>query len=1059
LKKLLPFLVLFVSIIGGAKAQPVVKGTVSNDRGETLPGVNILIRNTTSGTSSDVNGSYTLSVPDLAKTELVFSFVGYQTQTVRLSGRSKLDVVLEEDLQSIEDVVVIGYGEVRKRDLTGSISRVSENENIARQYNTVDALLQGRAAGVQVSSNSGSPGGAISVRIRGTNSLRGNNEPLYVVDGVIINSAGEDVKNASTDANELQTDQNGLTGINPRDIESVEILKDASATAIYGSRGANGVVLITTKKGDSKEGNDKINIYSTTDLSWISKRIDLLDPIGYARFQNEKDQLMGSNPGYKIEGNQVYKITYSTDPEGQVISQTGTTPLPLIDWQDAIYELAISNNQGLSISGKRNKTNYYFSSGYNITNGIVASTNVKQGDLRMNISGEISPRLDFDSRISGFYQKGSFAQAGSRSGGNRSFTKQVLTYRPIVGYADETGEELDLEISNPYAWLEDYDDLTEEARLNLSTSFEYRISKDLKYKIQGGVDYRTKNRERWYGLGVFKGGLDNGIANYSDLNRKSYTVDNILTYAKRIRESDLTAMAAFTYDGSVTKNTIYEVSDFRVKTLRSKAPQLGQIVQQPYTLLYLDESIFSGIGRITYSLLRKYILTASLRADQSSKFAKGKQNGLFPSAAFAWHLGEENFIKKLGWFHNLKYRLGFGITGNQAILPYQTLPTYSTVYYVDAGNNTLIGSVPSRIANEKLTWETTRQWNTGLDISLLKGKLNATVDLYYKTTRDLLQELQLPTSTGFGFMTVNRGEIANKGIEVSVDGMIFSKKEFSLEAGGHISINRNKVLKLGLPASEVWIDKTASQEVFYLGNEISSGNYLKAPANIFMEGKPLGMFWGYQTGGIYQDQPAADAGPKYFGNPNKAGDLIFIDQNGDGNISITDRTFIGNPNPDFTYGMNLTATYRNLTLKVLLDGVYGNQIVNGYNQEIGFAEMSSKNILADAYFNAWRADNPSNTNPRIGFSMQNQGFCDFIIEDGSYMRLNNITLGYDVKFKKQAVKNLNLYVSGRNLFYITRYSGYEPQVTSYLFDGSIMGVDWVGTPNVKSVLIGLNLVF
>jgi hypothetical protein len=308
-------------------------------------------------------------------------------------------------------------------------------------------------------------------------------------------------------------------------------------------------------------------------------------------------------------------------------------------------------------------------------------------------------------------------------------------------------------------------------------------------------------------------------------------------------------------------------------------------------------------------------------------------------------------------------------------------------------------------------------------------------------------------------MTINRGSVENRGLEFSLDGHIVKSKKFSVEAGGHISFNRSKVVELGLPKSEVWIDKKSSMEVFYLGNEISSGNYLKAPANIFMEGKPLGMFWGYETNGVYADQAAATTGPKYFGNANKPGDLVFVDQNGDGNISIADRTFIGNPNPDFTYGMDFTIRYGNISLKALFDGVYGNEIVNGYSQEIGFAETSTKNTLADAYYKAWRPDNQITSHPRIGFTMQNQGFCDYIIEDGSYVRLNNITLGYDVKLKKSFIKNINLYASGKNLFYITRYTGYEPQVTSYLFDGSIIGVDWVGTPNVKSVLFGLNLTF
>ncbi len=1040
-------------------AQTSVSGVVKSTSGEFLPGVNIVISGKTTGTVTNLNGEFIIQVPDVENAQLTFSFIGFQTQTIDLKGRTSLDVELIETFQDLDEVVVIGYGEVAKRDLTGSVAKVSESENIARQYNTVDAMLQGRAAGVQVTSNPGSPNGAVSVRIRGTNSLRGNNEPLYVIDGVIINSAGEDVLDASSDANELQTDQNGLTGLNPRDIESIEVLKDASATAIYGSRGANGVVLITTKKGSSEKGKAKINFYATTDFSHILKKIDVMDAISYANYMNENDVLNGSSPRYLVDGSLIYPMSYTTNEEGEAVGTPGTTPLLQVDWQDEVYELAVSHSEGITISGNSEKTNYYFSAGYHDTKGIVETTTVKSGDIRLNLTSSLTPKLTMDNRVSAMYQKGTFAQAGSKSGGNRSFTKQVLTYRPLVGLSQDL-DDTDLEISNPYGFLEDFDDITEENRINVSSSLEYEFLKGLKYKVRGGVDYRTKDRQRWYGLQIFQGEKENGIANYSDLKRYSYTIDNILSYSGKIAKGHrINATAAATYDAVNFKNSLYEITDFPVKTLRSEAPQLGQIVTQPQSIVYADEAIFSLLGRINYTLSDKYIFTASFRADQSSKFAGGNKWGYFPSLAAAWRLGEESFIKDLGWFYNLKLRVGWGQTGNQAIKPYQTLSTYNTSYYVDASGNTIIGNVPARIANADLTWEKTEQLNAGLDISFFDGRLNATIDGYYKTTQDLLQDISLPTSSGFNSMTINRGKIENKGIEISVDGVLLNKKDFTFSAGGHFSVNRNKVLSLGLTPSPVWIDGKQSDEVFYLGANVSTGTYFKAPANIFMEGQPIGMFWGYQTNGVYQDQPAADVGPTYFGTANKAGDLVFVDQNGDGNISIEDRTFIGNPNPDFTYGFDFTVSWKNFTLKALFDGVYGNDIANGYNLEVGFAEGLSKNLLADAYNMAWRTDQPSNAYTRIGYSQQNQGFPDVIVEDGSYLRLNNVTLGYDIPFTNGFLSNINLYVSGQNLLYFTSYSGYNPQVTSFLYDGTIMGVDWVGTPNVRTVLFGVNVTF
>jgi len=1057
------FILLFILMASGFSfAQTTISGSVKSSEGESLPGVNVVISGTTTGTITDLDGNYSLPINDSKNTELTFSFIGFASQTIEVNGRTQINIALEESFQDLDEVVVVGYGTMSKRDLTGSVAQVKESENIARQYNTVDALLQGRVAGVQVSSNAGSPGGAISVRIRGTNSLRGNNEPLYVIDGIIISSAAEDVMDASTDSNELQAAQNGLVGINPRDIESIEILKDASATAIYGSRGANGVVLITTKKGEAGSTKPRINVYASTEINWISKKIDVLDPIRFAEFQNEADVVDGANQGYHIDGTQIYPITYETDNDGNETPVIGDTPLIQVDWQDEMYEMGFSHNEGVTFSGNNDKTNYYFSAGYGNIKGIVETSNINKGDLRLNLSTELAPKLKFDNRISLTYQTGTFAQSGGRAGSSRSFTKQILSYRPVLGADGEDIDDIDLDISNPYSWITDFDDITEEVRANISTSLEYEIIKGLKYKLRAGVDYRTKDRSRWYDTGIRKGELVNAAANYSNMKRYSYTIDNILSYVKRInRDNRINATAAITYDGSNLKNAIYEIENFPVKVLRSEAPQLGSVLAQPYALLYREEAIFSTIGRVNYNLKDKYIITASFRADQSSKFATDNQWGYFPSAAVAWRASEESFIKDLDVFHNFKVRLGWGLTGNQAIQPYQTLSTYSTAYYVDANGNTLIGSAPARIANPDLTWETTDQLNAGIDISVFSGRLNLTADAYYKTTKDLLQDIQLPTSAGFSSMTINRGEIINKGIEFSLDGIIVNKKDFTIDAGAHISFNKGEIGKLGISPSSVWRDGVEYQESYYMGSSVSTGTYFKSPANIFMEGQPIGLFWGYESDGIYADQTAAENGPTNTGNVNQAGDIIYVDQNMDGNIDDKDFTFIGDPNPEFMFGFDFSINYKGFTLKALFDGVYGNEIANGYTTELGIPETSSKNILASAYENAWREGEVVNaeTGPRIGYTLAGRPFSDFIIEDGSYLRLNNVTLGYDLPIKSDVFSNINIYASARNLFYLTNYSGYEPQVTSYIFDGGIIGVDWVGTPNVKTVLAGINITF
>jgi len=1042
-------------MVSSIYGQNIIKGKVlDKNTGEPLIGATVSIPNLNIGTITDIDGRFELEIPQDVKRFKV-TYIGYNGKNIEIDPEKEKYTIKLISGEMLDEVVIVGYGNLKKSDLTGSVTKLIEDVKTARQYSGVDELLQGRIAGVNVSSNAGATNGAISVRIRGTNSLRGNNEPLYVVDGVIINSAGEDVLNATNDANELQTAQNGLTGLNPRDIKSIEILKDASATAIYGSRGANGVVLITTKGGDRVDGKAVINAYSTTSVHSVTKKIDVLDPLKFARYQNETNAVLGYDPRYVIEGDDIYSIKSYSDTS----IVTNSYPARPIDWQNDIYQRGITYNTGFSIAGKKNKTSYYFSAGYNDINGIVETTKFRKGDLRLNLNSKVSPKLTLDNRIALTYQQGTFAQAGSKSGGNRSFTKQILTYRPLVDSLEESDDN-DLEISNPYAWLTDFDDIIKETRINVSTSLEYKIMKNLRYKLRAGTDFRLKARDKWYGTAIFIGGIENGIANYSSLNRKSYTVDNIFTYTKNIRKfHKLNTMLAVTYDGSEKSNEIFEITDFPIKTLRSSAPQLGQVISQPRAIFLENEAIFSGLGRLNYSYKNKYILTTSFRADKSSKFAKGKQWGYFPSAAFAWRLGEEDFIKNLDIFYNLKLRFGWGVTGNQAIRPYQTLSTYHTDYYVDGNGTTIIGSVPSRIANPNLTWESTEQYNVGTDISVFDGNLSMTVDAYYKKTKDLLQNINLPTSTGFPFMTVNRGSLENKGLELALDAILIHNKEMDFSMGGHISFNRNKVLSLGLPASTVWIDGIEREEVFYYGNTVSTGTYFKAPANIFMEGQPIGMFWGFETNGVYRDEEAASAGPTYKGNANHAGDLVFVDQNGDDNIDSDDRTFIGNPNPDFTYGFDFSLSYKRFTLKALFDGVYGNDIANGYNLELGFAEGQFKNILTSTYDNAWRPEQPDNTGTRVGFNMMHEGFVDLIVEDGSYLRLNILTLSYDIPVKKSLFNNMNVYVSGRNLFYFTDYSGYEPQVTSFLYDGTIMGVDWVGTPNVRTILFGVNLGF
>ncbi|MFY0714937.1 TonB-dependent receptor [Seonamhaeicola sp. NFXS20] len=1029
-----------------------ISGEVKDEAGLPLPGTNVIEKGTNNGVTTDFDGKFSINVAN-ENAILSISYIGYEPVELPVKGKHNVSIILKENLALLDEVVVIGYGEVRRQDLTGAVSSVKAEENVSRQYNSVDMMLQGRAAGVQVSSNAGNPGQSINVNIRGINTLSGKSQPLYVIDGVIVDSGGEDVLQAVDDTNEYQAPQNGLTGISPQDIASMEVLKDASATAIYGSRGANGVVLITTKKG--KLGAPTINVFTSSDLSVISNKLDMMSPMTYTKFRLEQAELNNADPEFYIDGQNIYPITYD---DGEAI--IGQQPVRKIDWQDEMYETALSTNTGITISGAADETKYYFSANYRDQNGLVKNSNLKNGNLRLNLSRDLTSRLEIDTRMSLNYRELDFAQAGNRSGSNRSFTLQTLKYRPLL-----TGDEsidVESELSNPYAWINDYDDITEEMRIQAVNSLKFKITDNLKYSFLIGLDYRNKERSVWYGTTTYRGNLQNGNLGISTLRRYSYTMNHLLSYNKKFgKKHRIKSTIGFTYDANNSKYGRYEVADFPVQSLRTKSPQAGQNVVRPLAFTYLDESIKSLLFRTNYTLNNKYLVTASFRADGSSKFADGNKWGFFPAVALAWKLNNEPFLDN-GLFDDLKLRVGWGQTGNQSISAYSTLSQYgptTTSNYVDTNNGIIVGNVVSGIANPDLTWETTNQFNLGLDIGMKDNRLTANIDLYTKNTKDLLQQLEIGPSNGFTTMPVNLGEISNKGIEMSLNYVAVDSPNLNITVGGNIGINRNKIEKLGLAPSTVWINGQESEKVFYFGEIISTGS-LQVPANIFMEGQPIGMFWGYKTDGIYQTDEDATAGPTFNGISNVAGDVVFVDQNNDGNIDGDDRTFIGNPNPDFTYGFNLSAKYKRFNLSALFSGVYGNDVANATLSQIGYATLTSSNALNDAYVNAWRTDAPSNTYPRIGWNYGESQFTDRMVESGSFLRLDNITIGYDLPVKNlNFLSKANIYFSANNLFTITNYSGYDPVATSYMFEGGIMGVDWLGTPNAKNYLVGINISF
>lgn len=1031
LKAIFIFIIFFNMDNAVAQQNTRIKGTVTEENGEIIAGVTVKVKGIQIGTITDSVGKYVILIPSGSNAVLVFSHLGYKGKQVTVGSQKIIDVQMARDVTSLDEVVIIGYGQVEKKDVTGSIATIKPTENDAIQFNSVDALIRGRATGVQVTQSNGSPGGALNVKIRGINSLRGNDQPLYVVDGIIISNASLDTKDVFSAGNNAsnQESQNGLTGINPQDIASIQILKDASATAIYGSRGANGVVIITTKQGNA--GAQQINFSSTVGIAKVSKQIKVLDGPSYAKYQNELAALNSLPPVYSLD------------------------TLQYIYWQDDLQQTAITQDYRISFSGasKNDKSNYYIAGGHSNFRGVIKNSGLSQNDFLANFTQSISRKLTANIRISGTFRSNNSTNGTERLGsGNNSLINQMVTSAPILNILPEIGDDISDAPSNPRVWIDDYDDISKEQRILATTDLNYRFSNAFSYKLNLSADYRNKERTKWQGKSTLPGQKANGALGLSQLQRQYYLVENLIFFRKKINKNNrIDATLGVTYDNELISSSSVLNTNFFSGSLGVDGFGFGEILY-PYERDKTRAELFSVLGRANYTVGDKFVFTLSGRADGSSKFAPGNKFSFFPSAAIAYKLINENFIKNISAISDLKLRLGYGESGNQAIDPYGTLSRYNKISYSDDGNVVTIGTTPSNIANPALKWETTWQFNAGIDAGFFNNRLTATLDVYYKKTKDLLQTLLLPQSAGFGTIVINRGSLQNKGIEFLLNALLIDKKEISWSVSPNISFNRNKLLNLGLPPGTFG----TLQGVGYIGGNISTTNVFNDPANIFLEGYPLGMFYGYQTNGVFQNATEASGQTGIGGAPVQPGDLRIVDQNKDNAITEADKVLIGNPNPKFTFGLNTSVSYKHLTLNLFFNGVYGNDVVNGNSIRLN-ALNSNFNVLAEAYNNAWSTTNASNY-PRVGFS--NLNFIDRYVEDGSFLRLATASLRYTLPLKtSKFIKQVDFTLTGDNLFVITNYSGFDPEVNSFSFDASRIGVDWNAYPHTRAVSLGLNLKF
>ncbi|MDP3915446.1 MAG: TonB-dependent receptor [Bacteroidota bacterium] len=998
-----------------------VSGKVTDSSGAPLPGVSVVVKGTTNGTITDGNGNYSLpNVTDNAV--LQFSFVGMKTQEFAIGGKSTINVILADDAIGIEEVVAIGYGTIKKSDITGAVSSVKSEDLISEMNQSIDKALSGKVAGVQVTQISGAPGSGATIRIRGANSIMASNEPLYVIDGIpLTGGGGAGGLSVGEDAG-----ISGLSHINPSDIQSIEILKDASSTAIYGSRGANGVVLITTKRGTS---NDKATITYDTyyGIQQIEKKIELTNATQYGELMNEYFKYIKQTPLYP-------------DPAALGI---GT------NWQDLLYRTGSVKNHSLSFNGGNKNTQYLVSVGYMDIEGIVENSYFDRYTLRANIDSELTKWFKVGNSISVVRTTGNVTETAATN--NTDVIGSTLAARPtsqnmVDGvytlYIDENG--LD---SNPIARAKEITNYDIRNRVLGNVYGEISIIKGLKLKTILGYDITDSKANYYAPKTVSIGKEKNGSAKVGTSNSIYWNNTNTLTYSKEFSiDHRLTLLGGVTWEKNYTETTRVEASNFVTDALLFNNVSSGTL-QQTFSGAN-DWSLHSYLGRANYSLMNKYLFTFTGRIDGSSRFGANNKYAFFPSAAFAWRINEENFLSENKWISNLKMRFSVGSAGEQGIPSYQSLAVLSSVQ-VPLGSSVLTGYTPNRMANPDLRWERTNQSNIGIDFGILDNRLSFTIDAYYKKTQDLLFEIEIPKISGYATTLLNVGSIANKGIEflanvVPVDKAI--KWDFTL----NLSLNRNKVLKLSDGLEEI---------ISPLNSVVSSD--LKSNPSIIRVGEPIGTFYGYVFDGIFQN---ADEVAKLSQTGAAPGELRFKDISGpegvpDGKITPLDKQIIGDANPDLTGGIINHISYKRFDLNANFQWTIGGSIYNYQQMYLTNANLR-RNFTKDFYDNRWTEENPNNHTPRSGYNPRTFPDNNYFIYDASYFRCKNITFSYDIPTNKnRIIQKANIYFSADNLFTLTDYPGYNPDASAFGNRNLGSGVDIGVYPSSKTYRIGLNIQF
>ncbi|WP_166963813.1 SusC/RagA family TonB-linked outer membrane protein [Yeosuana marina] len=988
---------IFILIGGIVNAQEkTITGLVTtNEDGMGLPGVNIVVKGTSNGTSTDFDGNYSIKVNNNSAV-LVFSYVGYITKEISVESQSVINVILEVDASALDEVVVVGYGTTKKSDITGSVSSVKSEELTAFPVLSAEQALQGRAAGVAVQSNNGAePGAPIAVKIRGNTSINASSAALLVVDGFV-----------------------GGTMPQASDIESMEVLKDASATAIYGSRGANGVILVTTKKG--KKGKMTVEINSSYASQSISKELDLLNADQFANYQQ------GINPGY-VQG-----------PANT-------------NWQDLIYRSGNTANHQISFSGGTDTMNFYVSGNYFDQKGVVINSGFERFSFLSNIDAQITDKLKlgFNAFGSRSNKKGVSTQADTGGRGSGDVISIAYRFAPDLGILNDAGQNTSNsvgdDVDNPYAIATESIDETTTDNYRANFYADYELIEGLSFKTTFG--FSTLNGTR----GTFKpstlvttaGGVG-GIAGVLSSKESDILSENYLTYNKEIGKGNLTLLAGYSYQKSKTERYSAGAQGFISNSVSYYNLAGGSTPLIPTSSL-TETEIKSVFGRLNYDYDDKYLLTFTARRDGSSNFAKNEKYAFFPSGALGWKISNEDFLKDNTSISNLKLRASYGVTGNQAIQPYQSLASFRSIYAV-VGDKTVSAIVPNQLSNPDLKWESSYQTNVGLDFGLLKNRISLTLDYYNIDTKDvILGDTSVPEYVGFLNQTTlkNIGEINNKGFEITLTTRNISNDNFTWTTDFNWSRNRNKVVSL-INGDDIFLDA-------------APGHFLQDQTHILREGEAVGLFYGYEYMGVNQGG-TLPAGTASF--TNTPGEELFADLDGNGTITTADRKIIGDPNQDWTAGLNNTFRYKDFDLGVFFQAAYGGDIFS-------FTALELASGGSNASTEALRAWTPTNTDTNVpSAAVRGKRITSRFVYDGSYVRLKNLALGYTVPTniaEKMGMDKIRLSISGQNLLTFTDYPGTDPEV-SYKASGNQnsnvnQGFDYGNYPNIKSVTFSINLKF